>query len=1015
LIRFSTAIKCLLLPLVLSGSTTLRSMDRERFFEYSEAQGLSERNINALTQDRDGFLYVGTANGLFRFDGSNFSPIPFSGGVAAPCILSLAPHPQGGVWAGTLDGLAWVRGMAVQWATFKGTDSKLEIHNLALDITGTCWVPNRRGMFVEKRPLQFELDPASTPWHPKISVATARLGGDIVVLDGDLVLHRRDFRGAWTHQSCPEFKGKRPKCLTLDRRGRVWCLLGQQIWRSDKPGAPFCERRGWLKGVVSDEADFFPDAAGGLWIPTNSGLLQIEDAPTRWIAREKGLPDAEFTEVFLDASGNFWYGGQGLFRRIDRGWFRVHSPLKAMPGLIIQKVHQGQRSGRLFAGTPKGLFVLEGEDLKLVPGTSGLRIYSLHEDRQGDLWISTAPEGFWCLPRGHAVVQLVRGPKGITNGKFAEGPDGSVYIHDGTQPAYRIHGAAAAVNFEPLETPLPPGRKSPTSEGLAFDSQARMWVGSYYGLHVKDGSNWRSFTTRDGLLHDSIAQLCPGPAGTLWVRYEQPIGVSRVTFADGHFQVLEHLGSPSPLPTGNILDMAANAQGDLWLLTNLGALRWSNGAAELFNQADGLPPNSFKGGGLFISQRGYLWMGIGQDLIACHPGQPPTRIEPPVARVTAFGTARRTWMLPTDPTWGSIPARDATLTFHFASSSPDNLGNERFQIFLEGLEDTWRDSVPTSAHYAHLKGGTYTFHVRAARRGGPWGPSSTLQVRVLPPWYRTWWATLAAGVGVLLVFRAWVLLRLRRLLKQRHHLEGLVTSRTLDLNHAMEALREQSMRDPLTGLHNRRFIQMVIHQDLKKAMQHYRHSATNGRRGDLQNPDVLFFLVDLDHFKYVNDLHGHAAGDLILQQSAAVLQQAMRDTDSVVRWGGEEFLLVARDSDRLEGAHIAERVRSYVADHPFDIGGGQIIKITCSVGFSPFPCNPDDHLDEASWEQVLDLADKCLYFAKHSGRNGWVGIARVDHPPPLPWDHSQLQDVIEKQQVDLRHSFSSLNFAEMPK
>src|SRR5690348_13575550 len=132
-------------------------------------------------------------------------------------------------------------------------------------------------------------------------------------------------------------------------------------------------------------------------------------------------------------------------------------------------------------------------------------------------------------------------------------------------------------------------------------------------------------------------------------------------------------------------------------------------------------------------------------------------------------------------------------------------------------------------------------------------------------------------------------------------------------------------------------------------------------------------MVDLDHFKEVNDTYGHAAGDLVLQQVATILQEATRDTDTVVRWGGEEFLVVARNAARKDAVVLVERIRSRVEAHAFDLGDGSTIRRTCSIGFAlmPFLCADPDYM---SWEEVVDVADHCLYVAKRSGRDAWVGV-----------------------------------------
>jgi diguanylate cyclase (GGDEF)-like protein len=135
----------------------------------------------------------------------------------------------------------------------------------------------------------------------------------------------------------------------------------------------------------------------------------------------------------------------------------------------------------------------------------------------------------------------------------------------------------------------------------------------------------------------------------------------------------------------------------------------------------------------------------------------------------------------------------------------------------------------------------------------------------------------------------------------------------------------------------------------------------------------VFLLLDLDHFKSVNDTHGHAAGDAVLIQTAAVLRATFRAADYVVRWGGEEFLVVARFVDRREAPELAEKLRAAVASHGFRLADGTLLRRTCSIGFAAFPFSVSQPR-AVGWEEVVDAADRGLYAAKRSGRNGWVGI-----------------------------------------
>jgi len=176
----------------------------------------------------------------------------------------------------------------------------------------------------------------------------------------------------------------------------------------------------------------------------------------------------------------------------------------------------------------------------------------------------------------------------------------------------------------------------------------------------------------------------------------------------------------------------------------------------------------------------------------------------------------------------------------------------------------------------------------------------------------------------------------------------------------------------LTGLKNRRFLAQNIEADVSQALRrHYDHLASPA--GALENVDLIFFLVDIDFFKRINDQWGHAAGDDVLVELRRRLMTVFRDFDYLIRWGGEEFLAVARDTSRETGSLIAERIRQAVASAPFDLGNGSRIDVTCSIGFAPFPFVAT-RPDALSWSETVAIADGALYRAKHDGRNTWAGF-----------------------------------------
>lgn len=203
------------------------------------------------------------------------------------------------------------------------------------------------------------------------------------------------------------------------------------------------------------------------------------------------------------------------------------------------------------------------------------------------------------------------------------------------------------------------------------------------------------------------------------------------------------------------------------------------------------------------------------------------------------------------------------------------------------------------------------------------------------------------------------------------------------LRKALLELEEASLTDPLTGLKNRRFLVQHIESDVARSVRYHLDFANLPRSSPHEKKlaDLLIFLVDLDHFKMVNDRYGHAAGDAILVQIKKRLQKVFRDSDYLIRWGGEEFLIVARGTSREEAEDIAERVRLVVSEEDFALDGDNAIRQTCSVGFACFPFIKE-HPRAITWQDVIDIADTALYAVKHSGRNGWMGLFANSHAWP---------------------------------
>jgi len=189
----------------------------------------------------------------------------------------------------------------------------------------------------------------------------------------------------------------------------------------------------------------------------------------------------------------------------------------------------------------------------------------------------------------------------------------------------------------------------------------------------------------------------------------------------------------------------------------------------------------------------------------------------------------------------------------------------------------------------------------------------------------------------------------------------------LELRHSNLVLQWSSTTDPLTGIRNRRFFFESIQRDVSQSVRAHLEG------GDHSERDLIFYLIDLDNFKKVNDRFGHDGGDRILIESARRISSAIRNSDLLVRWGGEEFLVVSRCTDRKQAGILANRILNAFRAKPFQIDAAEQTPQTCSIGWAAFPWFEDD-VRAMNYEGVLKYADRALYRAKKAGKNQAVGM-----------------------------------------
>ncbi len=199
---------------------------------------------------------------------------------------------------------------------------------------------------------------------------------------------------------------------------------------------------------------------------------------------------------------------------------------------------------------------------------------------------------------------------------------------------------------------------------------------------------------------------------------------------------------------------------------------------------------------------------------------------------------------------------------------------------------------------------------------------------------------------------------------------------SLELQRKNLELQEISFTDALTGVWNRRYLEEIVTSEAEQVLRNYQRVGCGDVR-NIDHRDLVFIMVDMDFFKEVNDAHGHPAGDRLLQMVSQRLSTVVRKSDVLVRWGGEEFLIMSRSTDATGTPAFCSRVLEVMSAEPFDLGQGISIRKTCSIGWAAYPWCRGAYEAMCAEESII-LADAALYRAKALGRNQAVGIVPGD-------------------------------------
>ncbi len=947
------------------------------FRTYAEEQGLTDVSVECVLQDRTGFLWAGTDDGLFRFDGHRFLKFSREQGLPRTRIFQLHETANGRLYVATGAGLARLDDRNFQVIGEKAGLGPVAVGHQGVDsdAAGTLYVGTERGLYVG-RDDSFSLDKeANSAGEGAVGAVHVDASGAVYFARGGR-LYRRESgrvveygspRGLPTEETIDEVQS--------DRAGRLWVRTvkrlfvlprGAERFTRDDQGLPESSEYGRLAF----------DDRGELLVPTVQGLAFRDSGRWRLIGRREGLPSDTALSAVVDREGSLWIGtlGGGLVQRLGHGEFTNWGTSDGLSHEVVwASARQRTRSGpgALWVGTEQGLNRIDPESGAVrvfleSDGLAGNTVNALAAGDDGSIWAGSWPGGVTrFLPDGRTRRYSAEDapPDQFRVAAIRVRPDGEVWI-GAVNGLYRLPAGAAGGELQRVSL----GREKPDGvRGFAEDPSGILYAASKQGILRLTGPSPRKFTRKDGLHEDFVSSIAFASDGTVVVAYRESIGAAKVIL-QGDKLTVRPIDTSTGLVSNKVVLVGRDASGMLWIGTGSGAdvfgTDWA--LAARYGKADGMISEDLDQNAFFSEPDGTVWLGSSRGLTRVRGGILPAPEPAPTVVITDVRAGDR----PLDPVRPAVlGSGERNFSVSWSGLTFIEPSKVRFRHRMLGLVDQYTETELTEARFPALPTGTYRFEVLCVSAAGKVSREpAVFALEVRPAWWQTVWARilwvlLAAGAVVAVV--RW---RTRHLEAERRRLEEAVAARSAELAAANRELREASFTDALTGARNRRFFSTVIEDDINRTLRVHSTPPANRPR----NCDLIFYIVDIDHFKEVNDEYGHDRGDGVLAEVARRLTQVVRDSDRLIRWGGEEFLLISRDADRSRGDVLAGRVMQSVGSEPFDLGGGQKVRRTCSVGWAPFPWYPDSTRTFA-FTEVLKMADRAMYVAKQSGRNRSVG------------------------------------------
>jgi len=926
------------------------------FRYYGVDQGLTDLAVMSLFQDRQGFLWLSTENGIFRYDGTRFEPYGEKNGIPTSYSAVFGEAPDGSLLAGTNSGLYRLTANQFKQVPMPGATRVIFGSGIQSD-GGRTWIATDAGL------MSMTWNGAIGQWTLALLPPPRHLGGPAAY--GVFAEKKRVWWGCGT-ELCASQDGKTQvfgqslglapsfwEAIVRSGDGDLWVQSKQgnvAVLRRDETAFEIPEMpasRFGSKGLLS------VDKGGRIMVPVGEGLAVREGGNWKQIDRRAGLIGPVNT-VLQDREGTLWLGlsGHGLVR-----WpgYREWEYFNSDAGLSDEVYQVVPVPGGVWAGTESGLFFGRraggGWNWRRQANTGDIPVHSVRPDGHGRLWLGTEGHGAARFDIRTGRVEWFGKSSGLT----AESPytlllDTQNRIWAGTLTGLFVADLTTLRFHQVKEVP------AVLCLAVVEAPGGGIWVGTGKGLFRMTEGKWQSVPASGGLTHKEVVSLAADDNGDIWVGYQFFAEIDRIRPVGGSFTVTRDINRQDD-SSGTTYFLGFDAGHRLWAGTNRGVDVRNGTAWRHYDQHDGLPWDDCDLNGFAADPNGAVWIGTSGGLAHYEPHDEVLWKNPPVAVFTKVELGKITVDQAQNVSVGynasALAASYSALTFARESAVI-------FRYRLTPLSREWRETRARELQFPGLPPNSYRLEIQARDGWSRWSAeSATFSFVVRPPWWRAWWFVSVLAAALISLAAAIYRWRSRAARNRERELVHLVDGRTLELKQASSELEEANRdltrlatTDELTGIANRRLFDWTLEIEWARAIR-------SGR-------PLSLIVADIDHFKSLNDAEGHQKGDESLILIASELAKvARRSADCVARIGGEEFALILPGADSLQAREMAESVRLGVQSLGIRHSGLRA-GATVTISLGVVTAMGDSFLSTGA---LVGAADEALYEAKRQGRN----------------------------------------------